>query len=166
MTDGYRVEALVAQDRTSFSCGEPTLDAYFQTRISQDVRRDLTHAFVAVDATTRAVAGFYTLSAATVRLDLLPESLSRRLPRYPEAPGALIGRLAVDLVHQGAGLGNFLLLDGIARALQSDLGVFAILVDPKNERARAFYERLGFAPLLGDARLFLTAATARKAMAR
>jgi ribosomal protein S18 acetylase RimI-like enzyme len=165
LTSGYWVEALAAHDRTRFSCGEPTLDAYFQTRVSQDVRRDLTHAFVAIDVATQAVAGFYTLSAATVRLDLLPEGLSRRLPRYPEAPAALIGRLAVDTAHQGARLGNFLLLDAIARTLRSDLAVFAILVDPKNNRARAFYERFGFAPLLDDARLFLTAATARKAMA-
>jgi ribosomal protein S18 acetylase RimI-like enzyme len=165
LTGGYRVEALSAHDRTRFSCGEPTLDDYFQTRISQDVRRDLTHAFVAIETTTQAVAGFYTLSAATVRLDLLPENLSRRLPRYPAAPAALIGRLAVDTAHQGARLGNLLMLDAIARAVRSDLGVFAILVDPKNDRARAFYERLGFAPLLGDARLFLTASTARKAMA-
>jgi GNAT superfamily N-acetyltransferase len=165
VTGGYRVEALATHDRRRFSCGEPTLDAYFQTRISQDVRRDLAHAFVAVEATTQTVAGFYTLSAATVRIDRLPDDLSRRLPRYPEAPAALIGRLAVDVTHQGKRLGHFLLLDAITRALRSELAIFAILVDPKNDRARTFYDRLGFAPLLDHDRMFLTAATARKAFA-
>jgi predicted N-acetyltransferase YhbS len=162
----YRVEPLAGHDRSHFSCGDDELDAYFRTRVSQDVRRDMAGAFVAVDPATAEVAGFYTLSAATVRIDLLPESLARRLPRYPEAPAVLIGRLAVASTHQGERLGNLLLVDAIERALRTEVGVFAVLVDPKNDQARAFYERRQFESLVGASRMYLAAATARKALAR
>jgi predicted N-acetyltransferase YhbS len=166
LTRRYRVESLAGHDRSRFSCGDDALDVYFRTRVSQDVRRDMASAFVAVDPATAEVAGFYTLSAATLRIDLLPERLARRLPRYPEAPAVLIGRLAVDVAHQGERLGNLLLVDAIDRALRSEFGVFAIVVDPKNDQARSFYERRQFVSLGGDSRMYLTAATARTALSR
>ena len=39
----------------------------------------------------------------------LPESLSKRLPRYPSVPVARVGRLAIDLPFQGRKLGAVLL---------------------------------------------------------
>ena len=44
------------------------------------------------------ILGFYTLSATSVPLDLLPEGLAKKI-HYPQAPAALIGRLAIGKGH-------------------------------------------------------------------
>lgn len=132
-------------DRAAFTCGAPALDGYLQRQATQDVRRRIAQVFVAVGDTPAFVAGYYTLSAASFSRESLPEDLARRLPRYP-VPAAILGRLAVDQRWQGKGLGEFLLADAGGRVLDASerLAVFALIVDAKNERAAAFYERYGF----------------------
>lgn len=57
------------------------------------------------------VLGYYTLSAAMIQVgDIAPE-LARKLPRYPQLPVTLIGRLAVHERLKGQGRGVFLLMD-------------------------------------------------------
>jgi ribosomal protein S18 acetylase RimI-like enzyme len=53
-------------------------------------------------------------------------------------PAATIGRLAVDRRHQGRSPGAALLFDAIARAIQADAAVFALVVDAKDEAAARF----------------------------
>lgn len=92
------------------------------------------------------VAGYYTLSATSVRLAELPAQVVRKLPRYPLMPATLLGRLAVDRRHQGEGYGRFLLADALFRAARSEIASFAVIVDAKDDNARRFYEREGFLP--------------------
>jgi hypothetical protein len=49
---------------------------------------------VAVETATSYVAGYYTISAASIPLVDLPPDQTRRLPRYPTVPAVRIGRLA------------------------------------------------------------------------
>lgn len=162
----FRLEALGKQhDRSNFSCGSSALDTYFQRQASQDTRRRVVRCFVAVENGTEQVAGFFTLSALSVRLDELPEERRRDVPRYPLVPAALIGRLAIDQRYQGEGLGGVLLADALLRVSQADVGVYALLVDAKDEAAELFYERFGFQRFEGeDRKLFLPIATALKLM--
>jgi GNAT superfamily N-acetyltransferase len=92
----------------------------------------------------RNKAGFYTLSAASVALSDLSPEIVRKLPRYPVVPAALLGRLAVARNCQGKGLGGVLLANAVLRAARSEMGVFAMLVDAKDEGAQRFYEHYGF----------------------
>ena len=164
MTSRYRVEVLARHDRSQFSCGEPELDSYFRARISQDVRRLSARAFVAVETESGRVAGFYTLSATEIRLDELPPDVARQLAHYPRAPAILIGRLGVDSRDQGGGLGAALLADATQRVLAAQVGAVALVVDPKNAAARAFYSTRGWRALSGDERrLFLSLRTADRA---
>ena len=162
----FRYEALSDRhDGAAFRCGEEVLDRYFQAQASQDIRRRVANCFVAVESATGRVAAYYTLSAASVALVNLPPELSKRLPRYPALPAARIGRLAVDLGFQGMGLGAALVANAAHRTLQADAAVFTLLVDSKNDRASAFYEKHGFRALVGQPRtLFLPLETARKAL--
>lgn len=151
-------------DRSSFACGEPALDAYLRRQAAQDVRRRVAQVFVAVGETPDRIDGYYTLSAASFAKDDLPPELAKRLPHYP-VPAAVLGRLAVDRARQGTGLGEALLLDAIRRVLRASasLAVYALIVDAKNERARAFYERYGFRPFPDTPRrLFLPLETFEK----
>lgn len=132
-------------DRTTFACGEPALDDYLLRQAAQDVRRRVARAFVALERASGTIAGYYTLSAASFARQQLPEAAAKRLPHYP-APAAILGRLAVDQRYQGRGLGELMLADAIKRVLRASeaLAVHALVVDAKNDRAKAFYERYGF----------------------
>lgn len=120
----------------------------------------MTACFVAVEAGTSTIAGYYTLSAAGVRLADLPEHLTRRLPRYPLVPVARLGRLAVDSHYRGQRLGAALLWDAVGRALRSGVAVYALVVDAKDDRAEAFYRHHGFVAFGSLPRQLILALTA------
>jgi GNAT superfamily N-acetyltransferase len=141
-----RIELLGAHERTGFSCGKTPLDDYFQRQVTQDARRRIATPFVML-MPDGAIGGFYTLSSTALRLSELPEELTKRLPRYPLVPAALIGRLAVDRRFHGQGWGSFLLVDALHRCAASDIASFAVVVDAIDEDARAFYLRASFLPL-------------------
>jgi GNAT superfamily N-acetyltransferase len=141
-----RVEALGPHhDRSRFASGVEPLDRYFRSQAGQDARKNMAAPFVLV-LPDGAVVGYYTLSATGVKLTELPADITRKLPKYPLVPATLLGRLAVDKIHQGRGYGRFLLADALLRAVPSEIASFAIIVDAKDEVARRFYERESFLP--------------------
>jgi ribosomal protein S18 acetylase RimI-like enzyme len=145
VTAPFRIEVLApAHDRTRFSCGVDVLDRYFREQVTQDTRRRATACYVAIEESEGKIAGFYTLAAAGVVLSDLPPELAKRLPRYPSVPVARLGRLAVDQSDRGRKLGSALLWDGLTRAFRSEIAVFALIVDAKDEAAEAFYRHHGF----------------------
>ena len=144
MTGSITIEPLAPHhDRKGFSCGIPALDRYFSELAAQDVKRRVSNCFVAV-AEGGAVAGYYTLAAASFPLTEMRPDEAKRLPRYPLLPACLIGRLAVDAKFRRRRIGGSLILDAAARAMRADPAIFAIVVDAKDRNAGAFYEHLGF----------------------
>ena len=150
--------------RLAFRCGVPELDEYLQRRARQDAERHVAAVYVAVPLdVARRIAGFYTLSGASVLLDELPADLRKKLPRYPTIPAILLGRLARDMNFPG--LGSQLLMDAFHRARRHSVEVAAaaILVDAKDEHARQFYARYGFQQILhSPRRMFLPMKTLEK----
>ena len=145
MTAPFVIEVLGPEHaRADFACGVEALDRYFREQVTQDVRRRATACYVALDVATATVAGYYTLAAASVALADLPEILAKRLPRYPSVPVARLGRLAVDLAYRGRQLGGALLWDAAMRALRSEIAVYALVVDAKDDEAVRFYRHHGF----------------------
>jgi GNAT superfamily N-acetyltransferase len=139
-----RVEALAPHhDRTSFACGAEPLDRYFRTQAGQDARKNMAAPFVLVRS-DGIIGGYYTLSSTAIAAAELPVETTRRLPRYPLIPAALLGRLAVDLRFRGKGYGRYLLADALQRVVYSEIACFAIIVEAKDEAARRFYERESF----------------------
>jgi GNAT superfamily N-acetyltransferase len=152
----YRIETLTGQhDRKRFCCGIAPLDRYFRDQVTQDIRRRVTTCYVAVADETNDVAGYYSLAAGSIPLNELPDTLGKKLPRYPSVPVARLGRLAVDQAHQGRQVGIGLLWDATARAMRADMGVFAVVVDAKDDRAEAFYRKHGFLAFGGARQLIL-----------
>jgi GNAT superfamily N-acetyltransferase len=167
VTHPFFIEPLSEHDRGEFSCGSEALDRYFKLQVSQDVRRRVTHCFVAVQTETRIVAGYYTLASAGIPTPDLPVAISKKLPRYPTVPAIRVGRLAVDLRFHGQGLGGALLADAAMKGLRAEAAAFAMLVDAKDEEAASFYEHHGIQRLVSKPRsLFLALGTAEKALAR
>ena len=142
----FRITPLAADiDRKNFSCASDGLNRYFHTQVSQDIKRRIAACFTAV-AADGTVAGYYTLSSASVPLDKLPESVGKKLPRYPVVPAVLLGRLAVDQRYGGCGLGGILLADALLRSARAEIAAFALIVEAKDENAAAFYRHFGFVP--------------------
>jgi len=155
----YRVEALSRQhDRSGFSCGSEPLDHYLRAQAGQDARKHVAAPFVLCEGEGNTVLGFYTLSAISVDIGEWPETVAKKLPRYPVVPATLLGRLAIDRRFQGQGAGEHLLMDALRRSSQASRQVasLAVIVDAKDERAVAFYRRYEFIPFADQpARLFL-----------
>jgi GNAT superfamily N-acetyltransferase len=159
----FAIELLSANhDRLAFASGRDVLDRYLQTQTGQDMRRRISNCFVATPDSV-AIAGYYTLAAASIPLLDVPDDIKKRLPRYPVLPAALIGRLAVDRKIQRKGLGGALLFDAVKRAAQADPAIHALTVDAKDAGAAAFYARYGFRAFASrPMSLFLPLATAAK----
>lgn len=160
------VEPLGRQhDRAGFHCGEDALDRYLKQQARQDADKRVAAPFVAVHAPDPRVLGYYTLSASVLTLDDLPDDLVRKLPRYPQLPVTLVGRLAVDQAARGQGLGEHLLLDALHRSLAhaDQIAAMAVVVDAKSEEAARFYCHYGFKPLQAHPRrLFVPMTTVAK----
>lgn len=151
-------------DRGVFDCGVSILNDYLTKYAKQDVKRKASAVFVLVHrADPTRVIGFYTLCATSVLLSELPEAMTKKLPRYPEIPAVLLGRLARDIHFPG--MGELLLSDAIARCVRvaSDIAASLIVVDSKGDAATRFYEKFGFLSLPKlHGRMFLPMQTAEK----
>ena len=155
----YKIEALdpTIHRRDQFSCESSDLTDFLRTRARKEAKTRTSACFVLVPLQERGrIAGYYTLSATSVELVKLPDDLTRKLPRYPNLPATLLGRLARDLSFKGQGIGDLLMVDALKRAYESSsvIGSVAVVVDPKDERAAKFYAEFGFRPLDGK-RMFL-----------
>ena len=145
-----RIERLAARHRREdFDCGEPALNEFFQRQAGQMARRGFGKTYVALANDGLTVTGFVTISAGQVETAQLPPHL--KLPRYP-APILRISRLAVDKGEQGQGTGRHLMSFALQLALEfsQQAGLYAVVVDEKNDKAKTFYERLGFTETLGN----------------
>jgi GNAT superfamily N-acetyltransferase len=144
-------------DRSTFSCGVPALDTYLQRQAAQDMEKHAAVVYVAV-IEPPAIAGYYTLSQFSIDFVSLPDSLARRLPRYPVVSATLLGRLAVASALQGQGTGETLLFDALRRSLDQSAHIASagVIVDAMDAQAAAFYRKYGFSPILdAGQRLFL-----------
>ena len=155
----YRIEALATtHDRTAFDCGSAALDRYLQQQARQDAKKSVAAPFVLTAPPALRVLGYYTLSASLVNANELPATLAKQLPRYPQLPVTLLGRLAVDQSMKGRGIGQFLLMDALRRSLEAatHIAAMAVVVDAKDDAAQAFYRHFSFLSLQAPPRrLFL-----------
>lgn len=158
-----RIERLAPHhQRADFDCGQSDLNEFLHRQANQLARKGFGKTYVALADDGVAVVGFVTVSAGQVQTRQLP--LHSKLPRYP-APVLRIGRLAVDLRAQGRGTGQQLMSFALQLALEfaNVVGIYAVVVDAKHEKAKAFYETLGFTATLDNPLcLYLPVSTLQK----
>ncbi len=146
--------------REHFDCGHPSLTRYLKEQALQDIKRNLELCFVTSDADHR-VTGYYTLSNASIPRDQLPDAVQRKLG-YRDIPVTLLGRLARDLTMRKTGHGESLLMDALYRsyyAAKASSGSVAVVTDPIDDAAVAFYARYGFFRLEGSRRMCIMMGT-------
>jgi len=154
-------------DRSAFDCGEPALNDFLRTKAAKHQSQRVSRTFVLADDTEpRRILGYYSLCNCHIGRKDLTEQEAKALPKHP-IPAVMLARLAVDLARQGRHYGRLLLMDAIKRCVLVSLqsGVYALVVDGKNEAAKRFYERFGFREIPNrPMTLYLPLATGLKAV--
>lgn len=146
-----QIEALnKCHHRDIFDCGIDALNLFLKKYAFQNQKNHINKTFVAVDKSgadnKKEILGFYSLSTGQLNCSELPAN--QKHPKYPVSI-ARLAKLAVDLKQQGKGVGGFLLHDALQKIkLASEMvGIFAVVVDAKDNLAKSFYQRYGFAAL-------------------
>lgn len=156
--------------RDAFECDEPSLTDYVRTGAGQDSRRHaaVTYVLVGSDDPTRII-GYYTLASTSIALAGFPPEIARKLPKYPNLPATLLGRLAVNTADAGKRHGERLLVDALANSLRVSERVasLAVIVDALHEKAAGFYRRYEFTPFVDNPlRLYLAMKDIKAALSR
>jgi GNAT superfamily N-acetyltransferase len=154
---GYEsVKKLSASDAVdAFDCGHPALNQFLQHYALLNQKANGAQTYVCCN--NGEVIGFYSLAVGSVEPESAPPRVSKGLARHA-VPVMILARLAVDLTHQGKGLGQALLKDALLRTAQAaDIaGIRALLVHAKDKEARQWYESWEFEPSPTDSfHLFL-----------
>jgi hypothetical protein len=141
-------------DRRAFDCGLSAVDDFLQQRARKQMDQRINRTWVAVDAATERphpapIAGFYTLTHATVTRDEFPTEHNRSpWPAYP-VPVVKLAWLGVTSAYQGTALrlGETLLLSALEQAdrivTQTGLGI-AVITDPLTPESNRFFGKYGF----------------------
>jgi predicted GNAT family N-acyltransferase len=143
--------------KSDFDCGYVLLNNYIQKQAKQDVTRDLSVCYVLIDA-NKKVVGYYTLSGNSVDRNDFPNELIQKMPpSYENLPTILLGRLAIDNQLKGKGFGSILLIDALKKcvAIAESLGILAVVVDPIDLNATAFYNKFGFITIPSNNKMFI-----------
>lgn len=125
-----------------FDCGEEALNSWLKRNALKNQQNQASRTFVICQ--NNNVVGFYALAAGSVSHQFVSGGLRRNMP--DPIPVVILGRLAIDLAHQGQQLGAALLKDAVLRAsaVSQQVGVKALLVHTLNDRAKTFYLNYGF----------------------
>ena len=140
-----------------FNCGNQLLDDYLKRQAKQDVKRKLSACFI-IEGENNIVKGYYTLSSSSIHRSILPDVIIKKMPpSYTDLPVTLLGRLAVDSSYKGQRLGELLLIDALKRSYNASIesvGSMAVIVDPIDDRAVAFYAKYDFILLPDSGKMF------------
>lgn len=140
------IRKLAAADAVdAFDCGQPALNQFLQRYALVNQKANSAQTYVCCQA--GVVAGFYSLVVGSVEPDATPPRVLKGLARHP-VPVMILARLAVDLAHQGKGLGKALLKDALLRTAQAaDIaGMRCLLVHAKDDAAKQWYASWEFEP--------------------
>ncbi len=147
MTELRRPAPLDARrhDREQFDSGEPVLDQWLRRYAGQNRRRDTAATWVITDANNIVVA-YASVAMTGINRPVAPEVLAKGSP--DPVPALLLGRLAVDHHYSRLGIGTALVAHVLATAveLNQKAACRAVVVTALTDRARTWWERLGFQP--------------------
>ena len=159
MSQFLTVKLNTSHNREAFTCGKGSLDNYLKKQASQDGKRGLAVVYIYPDdAEPSVIRGYYSLSNLSIPKDFAPKEIQEKMPRaYHTLPCTLLGRLAIATEFKRKGLGEILLIDALLRSVEaaSILGSIAVIVDPLDNEARAFYKKFHFIELTYENKMFL-----------
>jgi hypothetical protein len=139
-------------DLSHFNCGRESLNGWLRRHACQNHTTGLSRVNAICEAGTGVIVGYVTLSAAQIEREFLATNKRRNKP--DRIPVTLLGQLAIDRAHQGAGHARSLLLFALGTALRAsrEIASFGVITHPLDDEVRGFYARWGFEDLPFDPR--------------
>jgi GNAT superfamily N-acetyltransferase len=139
-------------DRASFDCGRPSLNAWFQRHAWANHVSGASRVNVIADLASGKIICYVTLSACQIERAFLPKPQQRN--QADPLPVTLLGQLAVDRAFHGQNHGPSLLQFALRTALRAAdiVGSVGVITHPIDDEARGFYARWGFTELPFDPR--------------
>ncbi len=154
----------LTHDRTSFDCGEPELNTFIQQQAAKHMAVGISRTMLlpAADPLPNGkypICAFYTIAPSSISRETLPNTLAKKLPRYP-VPVFLLAQLAVHVEYHGKGLGKVTLIKALEYLwrINAYIKAYAVVVDCLNKKAQTFYQQYGFDVLCemnGKIRMYL-----------
>lgn len=151
MTSYSSTELRRTHDTSAFDCGKPQLNEWLQRNALRAQQQDTARTYVWTKPDDDVVLAYYSIAPTQVTAADVP---SRAAGGNSVIPSFLLGRLAVDHVLQGRGLGVQLLLDALERILTAAATAAGrlVIVDPIDDDAASFYANFGFRDCRTDQR--------------
>lgn len=136
------VSLTVDHQTTGFDCGIVSLNEWLIRRALKNEHSGGSRTYVVCDG--NKVVGYYAIAAGSIARKKAPGRIKRNMP--DPIPALILGRLAVDRNCQGAGIGQGLLKDALARSINvaQQVGTRVLIVHALNKKARVFYLKHGF----------------------
>jgi len=152
LTIGMLVED-AEYDFSAFDCGEESLNVFLTEHLARQHRNRILRGYLLMTKEPKPkVLGYYTLSGSCFEKASLPSNTQKRKVPYENVPSITLGRLAVHKELHGQEWGTTLVTHAmkVVYLASKAVGVHALFVDALNDKAKGFYQKLGFIPLAGD----------------
>lgn len=134
-------------DRHGFNCGNTDLNNFLRKTARQAADKNLSRTFVLTDGDDPRILGFFAITPCAVNILDVPEKERKKYPPQQGLPAVRLARLAVGLQYRGKGFGEVLLAEAMSITVKvaESVGAIGLFVDAKDETAKSFYEKYGFA---------------------
>ncbi len=140
-------------DRSSFDCGENDLNIFIKKQAFRHMQVGISKTMILPDITPlvngkHKICAFYTIAPSSIKREVLPAKLAKKLPRYP-VPVFLLAQMAVHIDCHRRGLGKITLIKALEYLWQVSfkMSAYAIVVDCLNNNVKQFYKKYGFETL-------------------
>ncbi len=142
-------------NRKIFDCGDEEVTRFLREKALQDQERDLSRTMVLAGLSDepKRIAGYHTLVMMQVRQEEIPHDK----PKITRGiPVILLGQIGIDVDFQKQGFGDLLLMDAQARVdeVSQKVGIRALMLDARNEKLAAWYEKHDFVRFPNSLRMF------------
>lgn len=136
-----------AHDPSTFDSGEPVLDDWLRKRAWNNLQTAASRTYVVRPNGSNQIVGYFAFSMGQILAHEVTGPMRRDMPG--QIPAVILGRLAIDRLWQGKGLGAALLADAVRRAIRASREIVArlVIVHAISPAAEAFYRHHGFTRL-------------------
>lgn len=140
-------------DFSGFDCGEENLNIFLKDHLFRQHRGRILRAYLLLTQhPLPKVLGYYTLSGSCFEKATLPSNTQKRQVPYVNVPSVTLGRLAVHRELHRQAWGSTLVAHAMRVVYRASKAVcvHGLFVDAQSEKAKQFYLKLGFIPLVGE----------------